>query len=279
MTDASLVQANGAAIPALGFGTWRLTGHECTEAVRSALEVGYRHLDTAAMYDNEEAVGDGFRESGLPRAEVFITTKVWHDDLKPGDLERSAEASLKRLELDHVDLLLIHWPNLGLPLRGTMEALCRVKRDGRARHIGVANFTVGLLEEAVRAASEPLVTNQCEYHPYLDQAPVLAACRKHGLSFTSYCPLGRTAVLSERVVRDIAAARGKSAAQVVLRWHVQQPGVVAIPKSGDRGRMAENFGIFDFSLSDDEMRRISGLVRRDGRMISPGWSPRWDTAA
>jgi diketogulonate reductase-like aldo/keto reductase len=276
---APLVQANGAAIPALGFGTWVLTGRECVEAVRSALEVGYRHLDTAAMYDNEDAVGDGLRESGVARADVFVTTKVWHDDLKPGDLERSAEASLKRLKLDHVDLLLIHWPNLGLPLRGTMDALCRVKRDGRARHIGVANFTVGLLEEAVRVASEPLVTNQCEYHPYLDQSPVRAACRKHGMSFTSYCPLGRTAVLSERVVRDIAAAHRKSAAQIVLRWHVQQPGVIAIPKSGDRGRMRENLDIFDFSLSDDEMRRISGLVRRDGRMISPGWSPRWDSAA
>jgi diketogulonate reductase-like aldo/keto reductase len=279
MTKAPLVQANGAAIPALGLGTWRLSGEACVEAIGWALEAGYRHIDTAAMYDNEEAVGAGIRASGLARDDIFLTTKVWHDDLAPGDLERAAEASLKRLKLEQVDLLLIHWPNLGIPLRGTMEALCRVKRQGLARHIGVANFTVGLLDEAVRLASEPLVTNQCEYHPYLDQTPVLAACRRHGLSLTSYCPLGRTTVFSERAVRDVAAAHRKTPAQVVLRWHVQQPGVVAIPKSADRKRIAENIAIFDFALTAEEMRRISALTRRNERMVAPSWSPRWDTAA
>jgi diketogulonate reductase-like aldo/keto reductase len=279
MTQAHLVQANGAAIPALGLGTWMLSGHACAEAVQWAIEAGYRHIDTAAMYDNEEAVGAGIRTSGLARNEIFVTTKIWHDDLAPGDLERAAQASLRRLRLEQVDLLLIHWPNLGIPLRGTIEALCRVKRQGLARHIGVANFTVGLLQEAVRLASEPLVTNQCEYHPYLDQTPVLAACRRHGLSLTSYCPLGRTTVLSERVIRDIAKTHGKTPAQIVLRWHVQHPGVVAIPKSGDRKRIAENIAIFDFALSDDEMRRISALTRRNERMVSPSFSPRWDTAA
>jgi diketogulonate reductase-like aldo/keto reductase len=279
MTHAPLVQANGAAIPALGLGTWQLSGEACVDAIGWAVEAGYRHIDTAAMYGNEEAVGAGIRASGLARDEIFVTTKVWHDDLAPGDLERSAEASLRRLRLDHVDLLLIHWPNLGIPLRGTIEALGAVKRQGLARHIGVANFTVALLEEAVRLSSEPLVTNQCEYHPYLDQAPVLAACRRHGLSLTSYCPLGRTAALSERVIREIAKAHGKTAAQVVLRWHVQQPGVIAIPKSGHRTRIAENFDIFDFTLTDAEMRRISALTRRNERLVAPSWSPRWDTAA
>jgi diketogulonate reductase-like aldo/keto reductase len=279
MTQAPLVHANGAAIPALGLGTWTLSGPACVQAVEWALEAGYRHVDTAAMYGNEEAVGAGLRAGGLKREEVFVTTKVWPDDLRPGDLERSAEDSLKRLRLEFADLLLIHWPNLGIPLRGTIEALCRVKRAGLARHIGVANFTVALLEEAVRLASEPLVTNQCEHHPHLDQTAVLTACRRHGLSFTSYCPLGRTSVLSERVIREIAAAHGKTPAQVVLRWHVQQEGVIAIPKSGDRRRIKENIEIFDFALSEAEMRRISGLARRDGRMISPSFSPRWDTAA
>ncbi|HYI91356.1 MAG TPA: aldo/keto reductase, partial [Beijerinckiaceae bacterium] len=167
MTKAPPVHANGAAIPAIGLGTWRLAGDEGAEAVRSALEAGYRHIDTAAMYDNEEAVGAGLKASGLPRDEVFVTTKVWPEDLAPGDLERSAEASLKRLRLDAVDLLLIHWPNAAIPLRGSIEALCRVRRAGLARHIGVANFTVALLDEAVALAGEPLVTNQCEYHPYL----------------------------------------------------------------------------------------------------------------
>ena len=278
MSHAPLVRANGAAIPAIGLGTWRLEGEGCARAVRWALEAGYRHIDTATMYGNEEAVGEGLRAGGVPRDDVFVTTKVWPDDLKPGDLERSAEASLKRLRLDAVDLLLIHWPNPNIPLRGTMEALSRVKRQGLARHIGVANFTVALLEEAVALSDEPLVTNQCEHHPYLDQGPVLAACRRHGLALTSYCPIGRAAVLSEPVVRDIATAHGKTAAQVVLRWHVQQPGVVAIPKSGDRGRMAENLAVFDFALTDDEMRALSGLARPDGRMVAPAFSPRWDTA-
>lgn len=279
MSHAPLVHANGAAIPALGFGTWQLSGDACTEAVGWALEAGYRHIDTASMYGNEEAVGAGMRASRLPRDQVFVTTKVWHDDLAPGDLERSAEASLRRLGLDAVDLLLIHWPNSGIPLRGTMEVLSRAKRQGLARHIGVANFTVALLEEAVALSGEPLVTNQCEYHPFLDQAPVLAACRRHGLSFTSYSPLGKAAALSEPLLRDIAAAHGKTPAQVVLRWHVQQPGVVAIPKSGNRQRMTENLGIFDFTLSDEEMRRISALARPDGRLISPGFAPDWDMAA
>ena len=279
MSQVPLVHANGAAIPALGFGTWPLSGNECVQAVRWALEAGYRHIDTAAMYGNEEAVGAAIRASGVPRDDIFVTTKVWHDDLAPGDLERSAEASLRRLKLDAVDLLLVHWPNLAIPLKGTLEALARVKRQNLARHIGVANFTVALLEEAVRLSGEPLVTNQCEYHPYLSQAPVLAACRRHGLALTSYCPLGRTSVFADRVIRDIAAAHGKTPAQVILRWHMQQPGVVAIPKSANRQRIAENIAIFDFALSEDEMRAISALARPEGRMISPAFSPPWDTAA
>ncbi len=185
MTQAPLVHANGAAIPAIGLGTWTLRDGACAEAVQEAIAMGYRHIDTAAMYDNEEAVGAGIRASRFPREEVFVTTKVWHDSLAPGDLERSAEASLKGLRLDADDLLLIRWPNLAIPLRGSIEALCRVKRTGLARHIGVANFTVALLEEAGALAGEPLVANQCEYHPYLDQTPVLTACRRHGLALTS----------------------------------------------------------------------------------------------
>jgi len=279
MTKAPLVHANGAAIPAIGLGTWRLAGDDGAQAVRWAIEAGYRHVDTAAMYGNEEAVGAGIRAGGIDRDEIFVTTKVWADDLAPGDLERSTEASLRRLRLDAVDLLLIHWPNSAVPLRGTIEALCGVKRAGLARHIGVANFTVALLEEAVGLASEPLVTNQCEYHPFLNQGRVLAACRRHGLSFTSYCPLGRATVVSEPVIAEIAARHGKTPAQVVLRWHVQQPGVIAIPKSGNRQRIAENIAVFDFTLTDDAMRRISSLARPDGRMISPSFAPAWDTAA
>jgi diketogulonate reductase-like aldo/keto reductase len=278
MPTVPLVHANGAAIPAVGLGTWRLAGDECVRAVRWALDAGYRHIDTASMYGNEDAVGVAVRASGLARDEIFVTTKIWRDDIAPGDLERAAEASLRRLRLGYADLLLIHWPNLAVPLRGTMEALCKVKRSGLARHIGVANFPSAVLDQAVALADEPLVTNQCEYHPYLDQTRVLAACRRHGLSLTSYCPIGRAEVLTDAVIRDIAARHGRTAAQIVLRWHVQQPQVIAIPKSGDRNRMAENIAIFDFALTEDEMRRISALARPNGRMVDPGWSP-WDSAA
>ena len=276
---APLVEANGAAIPALGLGTWEATDDSCIAAVQWAIEAGYRHIDTAARYGNEEAVGQGIRASGIRRDELFVTTKVWYEDLSESNVLRSAEASLRRLGLDNVDLLLIHWPNANIPLKETIKALGRAKRDGLTRHIGVSNFPVALLDEAVARSDEPLVANQCEYHPYLDQSKVLEACRRHGLAFTSYCPLGRGLLLSERTVLEIAERHGKTPAQVVLRWHVQQPGVVAIPKSTNRERIAENIAIFDFTLDEDEMARIHALARPDGRMIDPSWAPAWDKAA
>jgi diketogulonate reductase-like aldo/keto reductase len=276
MPTAPLVRANGAAIPAIALGTWQLRGEAATEAVAHALKVGYRGVDTAAMYDNEEAVGAGIRASGMPRADVFVTTKVWYTDLAPGQLQRSAEASLKRLGLSEVDLLLIHWPNLDIPLEGSIAALGDAKRRGLARNVGVSNFPVALLERALALATEPLVANQCEYHPQLDQSKVLAACRKHGLAFISYCPIGKGVVLETPVVREIAARHGKTPAQVVLRWQVQQPGIAAIPKSGNPGRIAENLDVFDFALSDNEMRALFALARPDGRMVAPSWSPAWD---
>lgn len=271
----TIVQANGAAIPAIGLGTWTLRGEDCVRAVSTALRTSYRHVDTAAAYGNEEAVGEGLRAGGVDRDAVFVTTKVWYEDIGPGDLERSAEASLKRLGLDRVDLLLIHWPNRDVPLRGSIAALCAAKRRGLTQHVGVSNFTTKLLDEAVAASSEPIVANQCEYHPRLDQSRLMAACRRHGVAFVSYAPLGRTEILRDDTVRAIAADRGRSPAQIVLRWHVQQ-GCVAIPKSGDEGRIAENLAVFDFTLSEAEMARLSALARPDGRMISPAWAPDWD---
>jgi diketogulonate reductase-like aldo/keto reductase len=279
LMDQPVVNANGAAIPAIGLGTWQLRGEDCAAAVASALQAGYRHIDTAAMYGNEEAVGAGLRASGVARDEVFVTTKVWPEDLAPADLRRSAEASLKRLGLSRVNLLLVHWPNAAIPLPGTIRALCEAKRAGLARHIGVANFTVRLLDEAVAAADEPIAANQCEYHPYLDQSLVRAACRKHGAAFIAYCPIGKAQVLGEPAIQAIAQAHGRTPAQVVLRWHVQQPGVAAIPKSGDPRRQRENLAVFDFALADEEMAAIPGLARRGGRMVTPVWSPRWDEAA
>lgn len=271
MTTATLVEANGARIPCLGLGTWTLRDGACSDAVRAALEAGYRHIDTAAMYGNEEAVGSGLKASGLPRDEIFVTTKVWHSDLAPADLHRSAEASLRRLDLSQVDLLLIHWPNRDVPLADTLRALSDAKRQGLTRHIGVSNFSARLMEEAIRLSAEPLTVNQCEYHPYLDQSRVRDAGQKHGLGFTSYCPLGKGDLIEDPAIQAIAGEHGKTPAQVILRWHVQQPATIAIPKSGNRSRIAENLDIFDFALSEDEMRRISGLARPNGRMVYPGW--------
>ena len=190
----NVLEANGARIPAIGLGTWELRGRTCARIVAQALRFGYRHIDTAQIYDNEGDVGDGLRASGVRRDEVFVTTKVWPTHFAPGDLERSAKESLSRLRLAEVDLLLLHWPNPQVPLADTVGALAHTKRLGLARHIGVSNFTVALIEKAVAACPEPLVCNQVEYHPYLDQAKVMAACARHGMALVAYSPVakGRT---------------------------------------------------------------------------------------
>jgi diketogulonate reductase-like aldo/keto reductase len=272
------VIANGASIPALGLGTFTLKGAECVTMVRRALELGYRHVDTAAAYGNETEVGEGLRAAGVDRDSVFVTTKVWSGDLAAADLRRSAEASLKRLGLDRVDLLLIHWPNPDIPLEDTMPALAKVREDGLARHVGVSNFTTGLIRRAVELCPAPLVANQVEYHPYLDQAKVFAATRAAGMAMVSYCPLHRGGdLLSEEPVLSAARRHGKTAGQVVLRWHVQQDGVVAIPRTSRPERLEENIAIFDFSLSADEMTAISALAGGGRRICDFDFSPQWDT--
>ena len=271
------VNANGAAIPALGLGTFTLKGTDCVDMVSSAIEVGYRHLDTAAMYGNEAEVGEGLRQSAIARDEVFVTTKVWWEDLRADDLRRSAEASLAKLKLDSVDLLLVHWPNPAIPLSDTLPALARLKQEGLARNIGVSNFTTKLLAEALELCPEPLVANQVEYHPYLDQTKVYAACRAAGMAMVSYCPLHRGGgLLSEAAVRSAADAHGKTPGQIVLRWHVQQEGVVAIPRTSRIERLEENFSIFDFELTGDEMAAISQLAGKGSRICDFDFSPRWD---
>ena len=268
-------EANGARIPLIGLGTWDLRGRTCVEMVSAALKLGYRHIDTAAVYDNEREVGEGLRASGVRRDEVHVTTKVWHDQLRAADFERAAEASLKRLGLDRIDLLLIHWPNSSVPLKETIGALNKAKRDGLTRHIGVSNFTVELLEEAVKLSDEPLVTNQIELHPFLDQSKVIAACRKRGISITAYSPIARGRGAGDKVLEKIAAAHGKTWAQVCLRWLVQQQ-IIAIPRTSKRERLKENLDIFDFALSDEEMAAISALGKKRGRLVNMAWAPKWD---
>jgi diketogulonate reductase-like aldo/keto reductase len=256
-----------------------MNGEECIKAVEVALASGYRHIDTAAIYGNEAEVGEGLKQSGVTRKDVWITTKVWSDNIGKGKLQRSAEASLKALRQDYVDLLLIHWPNPSIPVVESIAALCDAKRMGLARHIGVSNFPSNLLEQAMLATTEPLSANQVEYHPHLDQSKVLYACRKHGLALIAYCPLGRGAVggvLEEPVIQTIAKAKGRTPAQTVLRWHMQQPGVIAVPKSASPKHIAENLDVFDFTLMDTEMRHISSLARTNGRVVKLAIAPTWD---
>jgi len=273
-----IVKANDAEIPVIGFGTWDLRGDPAVRAVEAALDAGYRHIDTAAMYGNEKQVGEGVRNSGVPRDEIFLTTKVWTSDLADGRLQKSAEESLKRLQVDQVDLLLIHWPSSSVPFREQIAALCDAGKRGLARHIGVSNFPPNYLEQAVRLADQPIVTDQVEHHPWLDQSALQETCAKLGVAMTSYSPLGKARHFDDPVIRDLARAKGKTPAQIVLRWHVQQPMNIAIPKSSNARRLAENIAIFDFELTDNEMRRISGLASRAGRMVQASVSLDWDGA-
>ncbi len=272
------VNANGASIPALGFGTWTLKGEEAAHLVTHALNSGYRHIDTAALYENEEAVGEGIASADIDRGDVFLTTKVWTTDLAEGDFQRSIEASLERLGVDQVDLALIHWPSKAVPLRETVLALNDVLERGLTRHIGVSNFPVRLLDEAVALSANPLVCNQCEYHPFLNQDAVIAACRKHGMAFVSYCPLARDSdLLTGEPVSSLAAKYGRTAGQIVLRWHVQQEGVVAIPRTRTPARVIENSQVFDFELTGDDMATISALGTRNMRICDYDFGPdEWD---
>ncbi len=269
------VSANGARIPIVGLGTWELRGRTCARVVEQALRLGYRHIDTAEMYDNEREVGEGLRASGVKRDEVFITTKVWPAHFAPRELERAAKESLARLRVPQVDLLLLHWPSEHVPLSETMPALCKMKQLGLTRHIGISNFTLALVEEAVRLASEPLVTNQIECHAYLDQSKVIAACRKHGLSITAYSPLARGQVSKDKVLKRIGEAHGKTAGQVALRWLIQRD-IVVIPRTAKVERLSENIALFDFESTSGEMEEISALAHPRGRVVDWGGSPQWD---
>ena len=273
------VNANGAKIPAIGMGTWTLEGETARKLVATALEVGYRHIDTAAMYRNEAAVGQGLKDSGLARDDVFLTTKVWPSEAAADDFIASASASLDRLGVDHVDLILIHWPSKTVPFAETIEALNEVKAKGWTKAIGLSNFTIDQIEEAVALSTTPLACNQIEYHPLLNQTRVIETCRKHGLAVTSYCPLARGGDLfSDPAITGPAARTGASPAQVVLRWHVQQDGVVAIPRTSNPDRLSENLNIGDFQLTDQEMAAISALRGAGYRICDFEFSPEWDAA-
>jgi 2,5-diketo-D-gluconate reductase B len=271
------IDANGAKIPLLGLGTWELRGRACARIVEQALRLGYRHLDTAQLYENEREVGEGLHASGVKRDDVFVTTKIWPSHFAPRELERSARERLMQLRLDEVDLLLLHWPNPQIPLSETIGALCKVKRDGLARHIGVSNFTVALIEQALAVSTEPLVCDQVECHPFLDQSKVMAACRKHGMAMVAYSPIARGDARGSEVLRRIGEAHKKTAVQVCLRYLVQQD-IVVIPRTSKVERLSENAAIFDFALSDQEMADVATLAHPGGRVVDWAYSGRmkWD---
>ena len=262
-------------MPALGFGTYRLTGDACREGVLDALSLGYRHLDTATSYDNEAEVGEALRRSDVSRSEVFLTTKVWVTDLAAPDVQRSAEQSLRRLGTDYVDLLLVHWPSRTVPLEETLGAFERLQQAGKTRLIGVSNFPPGLFARAMELA--PVVCNQVEYHLFLDQTRIHGLCQKHEALLTAYRPLARGVVSEDPVVREIAEAHGVTPAQVALRWLLQQPRVAAIPMASSPEHRRANLAALDFALSDAEVGRLRALTTANRRYVNPpDLAPDWE---
>lgn len=272
-----VVSANGANMPALGFGTFRMKEDAVHAILPKAIALGFRHIDTAQIYKNEAAVGAAIKASRVPRADIFLTTKVWVDRFRHDDLLASVDESLARLETDHVDLLLLHWPKSDVPLAERIGALNEVVKAGKARHIGISNFNTAMMAEAVKLSDAPLATNQVEYHPYLDQTKVIEGARKAGLSVTAYYVMADGKVPKDQLLREIGATHGKTAAQVALRWVVQQEGLVALSKTATESRLKENFDIFDFALTAHEMQAIHALATPDGRIINPGHlAEAWD---
>jgi diketogulonate reductase-like aldo/keto reductase len=270
------IKAGGAEIPALGFGTWQLEPPVARRMVEAALEIGYRHVDTAFIYGNEAEVGEGVRAAGLPRDEVFVTTKIWVTEFRDGDLQRAAEASARRIGLGAVDLLLLHWPKPDTPLGETIKALNDARSGGFTKHIGLSNFPSAQWEEAQRLSEAPLVTNQVEHHPYLTVNRLKETARRLGSSLTAWSPLAQGKIADDPALGSIAERHGKTPGQVTLRWLVQND-VIAIPRTTKESRARENFEIWDFELSPDEMARIDALGSGSGRIgdwLDPAF--RWD---
>jgi 2,5-diketo-D-gluconate reductase B len=277
------VDMQGKQVPSLGYGTWDLRGADCERAVAMAIELGYRHIDTAQSYDNEAEVGRGWVASGLPRRDLFITTKIAR--VVGGDVTgnsakhvaKGVEASLEKLRTDYVDLLLMHWPSPDVPMAETLDAMERLKSAGKVRALGVSNFTVAHMREAVQLSKSPIACNQVEYHLLLSQRPVIAFAREHGIAVTAYCPIARGKLVAHPVVERVAKKHAKTANQIGLRWLLEQPGVLAIPKAGSVPHARENISIFDFSL-DAEDRRALDALPGNTRLVNPGWAPKWDQA-
>jgi len=271
------ITANGATLPRLGFGTYGMKGASLTAMISAAIQTGFRHVDTAQMYGNEAEVGQGVAASGVPRADVFITSKVWVSNYHSSRMGSSIDESLGRLGTDYIDLMLLHWPGSPVPLAEQLGSLNDAVRAGKVRHIGVSNFNRALMAEAVRVSETPIVTNQVEYHPFLDQRLLLDAARKAGVIVTAYCAMAVGRVFEEPVLKHIAEKNHRGISQIVLRWLIQQDGVVTLSRTTNPARLAENVGLFDFELSPEDMSAIFALARPNSRIVSPAQlAPQWD---
>jgi len=271
------IRSGDVLMPAIGFGTWQLENGTAVPLVEKALEVGYRHIDTAKIYANEEAVGQAIAESGVARGDIFLTTKIWVDHFHRDALLKQAEESAASLGFTP-DLLLLHWPKPDVPLAETLGALNEVRAKGWTRAIGLSNFPSAQLEEAAKLSDAPIATDQVEYHPYLSLKTLKAKADELGVSITAWSPLAQGKVAQDPLLIDIGRAHGKTPGQVTLRWIIQQ-GIIAIPRTSNPKRIEENFDILDFELTDKEMAEIHGLARPDGRIGD--WldkAYRWDAA-
>ena len=266
----------GLDLPAIGLGTWPMTGSECTQAVRQALDVGYRHIDTATAYENEAAVGQALRDSDVPREQIHLTTKVWWDRLEPNAMRQSLEDSLRALGTEQVDLFHIHWPGKDWDLARSIETLVALRDEGKARSIGVANFPLGLLRQVIETLGAPLSAIQVEYHVLLDQQPLLDYARRHDLLLTAYTPLARGQAAQQPVIQSIARKHGVLPSQVALKWLLDQDGVAAIPKASSRENQLANLAALTVQLDDEDRAGIAGLPK-DQRGVSPPFAPDWDS--
>lgn len=266
-----LKEVDGVSLPAIGLGTWQLRGEECRAAVEQALDMGYRHVDTAQMYANERPVGQGIVDANVDREDVFLTTKLWHTDLDRGSVQREVHGSLEQLQTDYLDLLLIHWPNPDVPLEETLDAMQQLMNDGLVRHIGVSNFTVDLLEQALDITPN-LFCNQVEMHPFYQQQEMQQFCVDHDLFLVAYSPLAQGRVLKHELLQEISDQYDRTPAQVALRWLIQQDNVAAIPRASDEQYQRANLAAQEFELSDEDMQRISSIPQ-ERKLVNPQFAP------
>lgn len=267
--------AGGFSIPEIGLGTYRMYGRECEQAVRDALDIGYRLVDTAQMYKNEREIGDAVYASSVDREDLFLTTKIWHTNLDYDDVIQSVEESLKLLRTPYVDLLLIHWPNEQYELQQTLEAMMMLKDQGKAQQIGVSNFPAGKVSHILEDLHIPIVANQVEFHPFLDQLDLLDLSYQHDFIVSAYCPLARGRVFESETFQRIAKEYNKTPAQISLRWLIEQENVVAVPKSSNREHLEQNLDIYDFELSDEHFDQIDQL-EKGFRIVNPNFAPDWN---